>query len=280
MATINLSVKLDQDGSIAHRIRYSRIDNVTNPTWVTVSPDVVNSPNLTATIATNIPAGQYRIGYYALYSDLRTCQEQFIDTPACNSLISINAYLDGNNIIVQYLGPSDAPKVRITVGFPNGGSYTANFVNNGNDIPIALPNGVYGDFTVTGQSVCDEDSGFYSPPSSSVTVTREQTNLTITNTSSNLSIITLVGINGFELSQIIAPGNSLTGTHTAFYGSIELGYSNSPTVDCSAQLLLNGTIIQCIDIAAFSPAADIVFSPAAFSDTDQCTINLVTGSCP
>lgn len=280
MGTINLSIKLNQDGAIAHRIRYSRIDNVTNPTWVTVSPDVVNSPNLTATIATNIPAGQYRIGYYALYSDLRTCQEQFIDRPACDSVISINAYLDGNNIIVQYLAPSDATKVRITVSYPNGGSYTANYVNNGNDIPIALPNGVYGDFTVTGQSVCDESSGFYSPPSSQVVVTREQTNLTITNTSSNLSIITITGINGFELSQIIAPGNSLTGVHTAFYGSIEVGYSNSPTVDCSIQLLLNGTIIQCIDIAAFSPAADIVFSPAAFSDTDQCTINLVTGSCP
>lgn len=280
MATINLSVKLNQDGAIAHRIRYSRIDNVLNPTWVTVSPDVVNSPNLTQTIATNIPNGQYRIGYYAIYSDLRSCPEAFVDTPACEPLISINAYLDGNNIIVQYFAPSDVVKVKINVGYPNGGSYSALFLNNGNDIPIALPSGVYGDFTVTGQSVCDESSAFYSVPSSQVVVTREQTNLTITNTSSNLSIITLVGINGFELSQIITPGNSLQGVHTAFYGSIELGYSNSPTVDCSAQLLLNGTIIQCIDIAALSPAADIVFSPAAFSDTDQCTINLVTGSCP
>jgi hypothetical protein len=280
MATINLTISLNQTGATSHRIRYARIDNVLNPVFVTVSPDVANSPNLVYTIAENVPNGQYRIGYKSLYSDLRTCEEQFIDTPACSSLISINAYLDGNNIIVQYLAPSDAPKVRITVNYPNGGSYTANYVNNGNDIPIALPTNVYGDFTVTGQSVCDEESGFYSPPSSQVVVTREQTNLTITNTSPNLSIITLVGINGFELSQIIAPGNSLTGTHTAFYGSIELGYSNSPTVDCSAQLLLNGTIIQCIDIAAFSPAADIVFSPAAFSDTDQCTINLVTGSCP
>lgn len=280
MATINLSVKLNQDGAIAHRIRYSRIDNVLNPTWVTVSPDVVNSPNLTETIATNIPNGQYRIGYYAIYSDLRSCQEAFVDTPACDPLISINAYLDGNNIIVQYFAPSDVVKVKININYPNGGSYSALYLNNGNDIPIALPNGVYGDFTVTGQSVCDENSAFYSAPSSQVIVTREQDNITITNTSPNLSIITLVGVEGFTLSQIIAPGSSLQGTHTAFYGSIELGYSNSPTVDCSAQLLLNGTIIQCIDIAAFSPAADITFSPAAFSDTDQCTINLVTGSCP
>lgn len=279
MATINLSVKLNQDGAVAHRIRYARIDNVLTPTWVTVSPDVVNSPNVTQTIATNIPAGQYRIGYYALYSDLRTCEEQFVETAPCNGLISINAYLDGNNIIVEYLAPSDAPKVRITVNYPNGGSSTANYVNNGNDIPIALPNGVFGDFLVTGQSVCDESSGFYSAPSSQVVVTRGENNLTITNTSPNLSIVTVVGINGFTLSQIISPGSSLQGGHTAFYGSIELGYTNSPTANCSAQLLLNGTIIQCIDIAAFSPAADIVFSPAAFSDSDQLTINLITGAC-
>jgi hypothetical protein len=279
MATINLSVKANQDGAVAHRIRYARIDNVINPVWITVSPDVVNSPNLTETIATNIPNGQYRIGYYAIYSDLRTCLEQFVETAPCDNLISINAYLDGNNIIIEYLAPNDAPKVRITVNYPNGGNTTQNYVNNGNDIPIALPNGVYGDFTVTGQSVCDESSGFYSAPSSQVVVSREQNNLTITNTSPNLSIVTVVGIGGFTLSQIISPGSSLQGEHTAFYGSIELGYTNSPTADCSAQLLLNGTIIQCIDIAAFSPAADIVFSPAAFSITDQLTINIITGAC-
>lgn len=275
--SINLSISFSHPDAIAHRVAFARVDNSINPVYTTVSPDPTSSPT---NIATNIPNGQYAIRYRAIYADLRTCPDNLIETAACPGLISINAYLDGNNIIVQYFAPSDVVKVKINVGYPNGGSYSALFLNNGNDIPIALPNGVYGDFTVTGQSVCDESSGFYSAPSSQVVVERAQNNLTITNTSSNLSIITIVGINGFELSQIIAPGDSLQGVHTAFYGSIELGYSNSPTVDCSAQLLLNGTIIQCIDIAALSPAADIVFSPAAFSDTDQCTINLVTGSCP
>jgi len=274
--SINLSINFSHPEAVAHRVSFARIDNTLNPVYTTVSPDPISSP---ANIATNIPNGQYSIRYRAIYADLRTCPDNSIETPACPGLISINAYLDGNNIIVQYFAPSEIVKVKINVSFPTGGSYSALYVNNGNDIPIALPSGVYGDFTVTGQSVCDESSGFYSVPSSQVVVTREQNNLTITNTSPNLSIITVVGINGFELSQIIAPGNSLTGVHTAFYGSVEVGYSNSPTVDCSIQLLLNGTIIQCIDIAAFSPAADIVFSPAAFSDTDQCTINLVTGSC-
>lgn len=274
---INLSINFSHPDAVAHRVSFARIDNNINPVYTTVSPDPISSP---ATIATNIPNGQYAIRYRPIYADLRSCPDNFTETAACPVLISINAYLDGSNIIVQYFAPSDVVKVKINISYPTGGSFSSLFVNNGNDIPIALPNGVYGDFIVTGQSVCDEESSFYSSPSSQVVVTREQNNLTIINTSPNLSIITITGINGFELSQIIAPGNSLQGVHAAFYGSIELGYSNSPSADCSAQLLLNGTIIQCIDIAAFSPAADIVFSPAAFSDTDQCTINLITGSCP
>jgi hypothetical protein len=276
MATINLSVKLSQDGSIAHRIRYARIDNVLNLSWITVSPDVVNSPNLTQTIATNIPSGQYRIGYYALYSDLRTCSEQFIDTSPCDSLISINAYLDGANLIVQYLAPSDAPKVRITVNYPNGGSYTANYVNNGNDIPIALPGGVYGDFTVTGQSVCDESSGFYSPPSSQVTVTRSQTTVLVSNQTSLLTVTGVSGLTGYTLSGAVPPSGSDNGTHSAFTGQITLTLTSTGAfTGNNVNLILNGTLIQCVDITS----GTVIFNSASFAATDEIQIILSIGSC-
>jgi hypothetical protein len=275
MGTINLSVKLNQDGAVAHRIRYARIDNVLNPVWVTVSPDVVNSPTLTETIATNIPNGQYRIGYYAIYSDLRTCTEQFVETPPCDNLISINAYLDGTNLIVQYLAPSDAPKVRITVSYPKGGSYTANYVNNGNDIPIALPNGVYGDFIVSGQSVCDESSGFYSPPSSQVTITRSATTVIISNQSSDVNITNVTGISGYTLLSTLTPSNSDAGTHDAFTGTITLTLSGGSPLDGSASMLLNGTLIQCVAIASTS----LTFNSASFAETDTITITLSDSAC-
>lgn len=272
----NLSIKLNQDGAVAHRIRYARIDNTLNPIWITVSPDVVNSPNLTQTIATNIPDGQYRIGYYAIYSDLRTCPEQFEDTLPCNSLISINAYIDGTNLIVQYLGPSDAPKVRITVNYPNGGSYTANYVNTGNDIPIALPGGVYGDFIVSGQSVCDEGSGFYSPPSSQVTVTRTQTNVIVSNQTALLTVTNVAGVSGFTLPASVPPSGAESGTHTAFTGQIILTLTSSGAfTGNNVNLILNGTLIQCIDITS----GTVTFNSASFASTDEIQIILSMGSC-
>jgi hypothetical protein len=276
MSTINLTISLNQTGASSHRIRYARIDNVLNPSFITVSPDVVNTPNLVSTIATNVPNGQYRIGYRSIYSDLRTCDEQFIDTPACPGLISINAYLDGNNIIVQYLAPSDAPKVRITVSYPNGGSYTANYVNNGNDIPIALPNGVYGDFIVTGQSVCDEESGFYSAPSSQVIVSRQQATVNIWNQTSDLTITAVNGITGYSLGAPLTPSNIDTGTHSAFTGTIGLSMTTSGVfAGHAARLIINGTITQCIDITSGA----ITFNSSSYAATDTIAITISTGAC-
>lgn len=271
--SINLTASFSHPDASAHRVRYARIDNTVTPVYTTVSPDPVSSP---ATIATNIPNGQYRVGYKPIYADGRSCEEQFQDTPACEGLISINAYFDGDNIVVQYLAPSDAPKVRITVNYPNGGSFTANYVNNGNDIPIAVPSNLFGDFFVTGQSVCDESSGFYSAPSSQVTISRSETSVTITNDSIDHTITSVTGIDGFSLSGNVAPGAIATGNHTAFFGSISVAYTPdgplSPTV---AQLIKNGTVIQCADLAG-SP---VLFSAASFAATDTIEIEFSIGTC-
>jgi hypothetical protein len=166
---INLTIAFEHPEASAHRVRYARVDNVLNPVWVTVSPDPITSP---ANIATDIPNGQYQIRSMPIYPDGRVCPEIIQQTPPCPGMLSINGYMSGNNLIVQYLAPSQVPKVRITVSYPNGGSHVANYVNNGANIPIALPNNLYGDFLVSGQSVCDEESGFYSSFSSTVTVSR------------------------------------------------------------------------------------------------------------
>lgn len=276
MATINLTIKADQQGAVAHRIRYSRVDNTFTPTWVTVSPDVVNSPNLTQTIATNIPNGQYTIGYKALYADLRECPEQFVQTAVCPSMLSITAYLDGSNIIVQYLGPSVAPKVRITVNYPNGGSYIANYVNNGNDIAIALPSNVYGVYNVSAQAVCDEQSGFYSPSSSQVSINRPNETVNVWNQSSVLTITNVEGIAGYTLSSSIAPGAINKGSHDAFIGLIDVTLTTSGVfTGHRAMLVLNGTMIQCVDITSGS----VTFNGASYAQTDTISIIVAIGTC-
>lgn len=169
---INLGIRFDHPSAIAVKARYARIDNVLTPVWKNVSPNPTTSP---AIIKENIENGQYRIELTPVYADGRVCQAEVVETPSCIGLTSINAFIQGGNLVVQYVAPSSVPKVRITVDYPNAGSWDDLYVNNGNDISIPLPTNVEGTFYVQGQSVCDEVSGFYSPMSNSVSVLKVTT---------------------------------------------------------------------------------------------------------
>jgi hypothetical protein len=165
--SINLSLIFQHPVAVSHFVQYARIDNVNTPVFTTVVPNPITSP---AIIATNVPAGQYQINSTPVYADGRKCDPTVFTTPGCDPLTAISARINSGNIIVSYSAPSTAPKVRITVSFPNGGSSVANYVNDGNDIVIPIPAGLIGQFLIQGQSVCDESTGFYSGLSSTVSV--------------------------------------------------------------------------------------------------------------
>lgn len=168
--SINLSVALSHPAAIATQVSYARIDNLAPGS----APVFINIPNLvggagTYIIATDIPNGQYQINYTPVYADGRVCQTYTTYTAGCPGLISISATIQSNVIVITYLAPSSVPNILLTVAYPNGGSFQNTYVNTGNPISVPMPAG-YGNYTVTGQSVCDSSSGFYSPPSNSVTV--------------------------------------------------------------------------------------------------------------
>lgn len=167
MATINLSLIFQHPDAVSHFVQYARVDNVNTPVFTTVVPNPITSP---AVIASNVPAGQYQINSTPVYADGRKCDATVRTTPGCDPLTSISARINSGNIIVSYSAPATAPKVRITVSYPNGGSSVANYVNNGTDIVIPIPAGLIGQFLIQGQSVCDESTGFYSGFSSTVSV--------------------------------------------------------------------------------------------------------------
>lgn len=153
--------------AVSHFVQYARVDNVNTPVFTTVVPNPITSP---AVIASNVPAGQYQINSTPVYADGRKCDPTIFTTPGCDPLTSISARINSGNIIVSYSAPATAPKVRITVSYPNGGSSVANYVNNGSDIVIPIPAGLIGQFLIQGQSVCDETTGFYSGFSSTASV--------------------------------------------------------------------------------------------------------------
>jgi hypothetical protein len=171
--SINLSVSYSHPAAIATQVSYARIDNTSNPVFTTVVPNLTGMSG-TFVIATNIPDGQYQVNALPIYADGRTCTPTINTTPACPGLISISAVIQSGVLVVTYLAPSGAPSVLINVNYPNGGSFSQIYTNTGNPISIGLPSGVFGNYTVSGQSVCDVSSAFYSLPSASVTVNYAQ----------------------------------------------------------------------------------------------------------
>lgn len=173
--SINLTVSFSHPAAIATQASYARIDNLApgaSPVFTTV-PNLVGASGV-FTIATNIPDGQYQINGLPVYADGRACTPTIQYTAGCPGLLSISAVLQGNNLVITYLAPSGVPSVLINVSYPNGGSFSNIYVNNGNTISIGIPTGVFGAYSINGQSVCDASSGFYSPPSATVTVNNTQ----------------------------------------------------------------------------------------------------------
>lgn len=272
--SINLTISFAHPEAVAQRVKYARIDNTVNPNYITVSPDPVTSP---ANIATNILNGQYRISSYPIYADGRDCSTAptIVDTPACQGLISISAYITGNTIVVSYLAPPDIPKVRITVNFPNGGSYTANYINNGNDIPIAISSNLQGDFLVLGQSVCDESSGFYSGFSSQVTVSRD-TLPTITQLSNTDGGPGTTRTQIFQIGPNIVAGNRFSVEVYSHPVTVVASLGDTPTSIATAlKNAVNATNTTQWNSFGSAPSIGTPgFPPTATSAADQITIVL------
>jgi hypothetical protein len=170
---INISVNLGNPaGVVSSTISYARIDNLLpgqTPTFITI-PNVTTYPYSIQ----NLPAGQYQVNAVKNYADVRTCAAETQTSPPCPGLISFNATVSGNVMTVSYLAPSTVPNIQVTVNYPNGGSFSQMYVNNGNNITIALPPNVYGNYAAFGQSVCDATSGFLSGQSNTVNITVNQ----------------------------------------------------------------------------------------------------------
>lgn len=277
--SINLTIDFQHPAAISNMVQYARIDNTMTPTFITVSPNIAGSSGSGVVIATNIPDGQYQVNITPIYADGRSCAPTIQTTPPCEPLISINAVITGSNIIVTYLAPSQVPKVRITVNYPNGGSFVANYVNDGNNIVIPLPSGQVGQFTVSGQSVCDEASGFYSAFSNQVILNVTAFNTVINNFAGGITITNVTGINGYVLAANVPFGGTQTGEHLAFYGGIVCTFTGTPSASSSATLQINSTIIQCQNVPN-TAGGTVTFAAASFSDTDLITITFNAGVCP
>lgn len=270
---INLAIEFQLPvGAVSNLVQYARIDNTSVPVWATVSPNPTTSPSV---IATNIPNGQYQIQSTPIYPDGRTCQPTITTTPGCPGLISINAIVQGGVLMINYLAPSGTSAVLINVNYPNGGSYSQVYTNTGNTISIGLPSGVYGNYSVSGQSVCDVGSGFYSSPSATVTVSVNQpdTFQQISNTDT--------GPGGtrtqiFQTGSSVTPGAIYSLIVYNVYVSVTVAPGDTPSSICIKMAnAINGTSAVSWNANGSAPAGGTTgFPPVASATVNQVTVVL------
>lgn len=199
---------------VSVEVQYARIDNTSTPVYIFSGIALAGASPYTIT---NLPEGQYSISLIPFFSDGRQCPPVFMSTPPCTGVNAFNATFDGTDINVTYSVSS--PQFKITIVYPNGGTFTQIY-NNGDDVAVAAPTGVYGNYTVTIQAVCNETTGFFGTSSAPAIVSIPQPTGIVTATAqSSLTagfyVANVGGIPLFSLSNNLAAPNTQTGIHTA-----------------------------------------------------------------
>jgi hypothetical protein len=165
MSQINLNITIDHPAAVSSTVSYARIDNTATPVYTTLT----GVTNGTLTIQ-NLPNGQYRIRVTPGYSDGRTCSPTSQDTPACTGVTALSAILSGSDFVISYVADTSVPFVQVNISYPNGGSASSQYANDGNDITIPVPTDVFGTYSITLSPVCDPDTGWIGAPTAPVTV--------------------------------------------------------------------------------------------------------------
>lgn len=243
MSTINLQIQINHPQAISNTVRYARIDNTSSPAYTTVT-GITNGTY----VVQNVPNGQYRIGITPIYADGRPCIEQFQDTPPCTGVVSFSAILSGGNIMVGYTINANVPNLQVNINYPNGGSFSQQYTNLGtSSITIPPPAGVYGNYSVTLQSVCDASTGFLGAATAPAIVTITQpNNSTLTNsTGGALGSISATAFSAGSQLLFTSPSLANTGIihyllPDASYTSIVISYG-SGTVASAALVTGSGT---------------------------------------
>jgi hypothetical protein len=238
MANQNLIITFSNQGQSSNTISYARVDNTNTPVYTTLT-GVTTSP----LIIQNVPDGQYNIIITPVYADGRVCGSTNYNTPACTGIISFSAILSSGNIYIVYTANVSLPFIQVNINYPNGGSFSQQYASAGSgNISIPAPAGVYGNFSVTLQPVCDQTSGFLGLATAPAIVTIPPPfNSTITN--NTIGPLAPVGITTFSPggpSLIFTDANLTTSPATAMffiadgnYTSIVVNYGSGTVVSAS-----------------------------------------------
>lgn len=230
-------------------IRYARIDNTSTPLWLSVGQVTAGSSPYTIP---NLPQGQYIVGVTPYYSDGRVCSELTLTTLPCTGINAFSAAVVEGQIVVTYSASS--PYVNWSISYPNGGLITGQ-VANGASISESLPSGIYGNYTVTLQPVCNRTTNWVGQSTAPVILNVATPTGTVTaqsdgNFTPNI-VTSITGISGFSLSGNLNVGGVQSGIHYAFTNqTISVTITGAATAGAICDVTINGILVGTINVAS------------------------------
>lgn len=161
-------------GALSYDIFY-RVKDSTGPWLSGGSVTAEPSPaTITPFSIIGVDPNEYEFYYITHCSngEISVASNTFYSTPTCTSPLSFNVNQVGSNFQINYTVPGTIGTVNLQVEYPNGGTLNQNYsVTSPGQIIIPVPSGQYGDYTFSLRSVCNADSGWFSPFGNSVLIT-------------------------------------------------------------------------------------------------------------
>lgn len=164
-----ITLNITNTGALKYRVGYrvKALAGSSNPLAGVIAykgvQEIAAAPGLTTShVWGTIAPGTYEVQTIAVCPSGDSAPYS-VSTEGCAAPASVSVTQANGNFEVKVEGlPANAAKFRVEILQPNGGKIAQNFATNQLTVNMPIPSGVYGNFTITARTVCNEAQGWYS----------------------------------------------------------------------------------------------------------------------
>jgi len=204
---------------------------------------------------------------------------------ACPNVTGFTYSFSGDTLNITNIQFANAPStpqvVTVQYKLHSSSSYTlySNAVNVAvNGTPSAAPSIALTAGQVYDIQISNNCSSPAAPYTQTLTAPGSPVTVIMTNDLGGTNVTNVTGITGFTPTPAfpLAPGGTITGTHSGFTGTIAVVINGTPVFTGNVTLTINGVPTQCINVAA---AGTFTFGSQTYAPTDEIRIDVNSSPC-
>lgn len=195
----------------------------------------------------DLPEGQYSVELTPEFADGKNCPASIILTDNCYPITSFQAYTGGESgyehFNIKYT--TVAPKVKLIVGLPNGGTQSFIYTNDGSTIHINFTEfgSQYGDYTFTIYPVCNVTTNYIGVASAPIVIEVAPPNNSsfINNSAGAMTNVLLTSFATVISSVFNSSSVASSGGTTGYY--LANGFYNSLVININTGTIATGSLV-------------------------------------